>query len=78
MTTLSGWWIYLVANGRVVRCEEGIGGGKGVRRNLMKQMETRVNCANTRRRNGMNGGPRVRKRKPEREKEGDREKEREG
>lgn len=27
-------------------------------RNLMKQMETRVNCANTGRRNGMNGGRR--------------------
>jgi len=31
---------------------------KGARRNLMKQMETRVNCANTGRRDGMNGGRR--------------------
>lgn len=30
-------------------------GQKGARRNLMKQMETRVNCANTGRRDGMNG-----------------------
>lgn len=43
-----------------------MGRGGGVRRNLMKQMETRVNCANTGGRDGMNGGRRERERSSER------------
>lgn len=38
---------------------------EGARRNLMKQMETRVNCANTGRRNRMNGGEREERGLPE-------------